>query len=111
MKLRDTMPAKEGVDMAITSKAGILKVLTSFNPWRKTGTVNPQMAKTYRRLAFHEAMKRLAQTDLRRTVILTGTRRVGKTTIQHQMIQQYCLERSLQNRCMASQLSKHTITA
>ena len=32
-------------------------------------------------------MKRLTQTDLRRTVILTGTRRVGKTTIQYQMIQ------------------------
>ena len=31
-------------------------------------------------------MKRLDQTDLRRTVILTGTRRVGKTTIQYQMI-------------------------
>ena len=73
--------------MAITSKAGILKVLTSFNPWWKTGAVNPQMAKTYRRFAFHEAMKRLTQTDLRRTVILTGTRRVGKTTIQYQMIQ------------------------
>lgn len=73
--------------MAITSKTGILKVLTSFNPWWKTGAVNPQMAKTYRRFAFHEAMKRLTQTDLRRTVILTGTRRVGKTTIQYQMIQ------------------------
>ena len=73
--------------MAITSKAGILKVLTSFNPWWKTGAVNPQMAKMYRRFAFHEAMKRLTQTDLRRTVILTGTRRVGKTTIQYQMIQ------------------------
>ena len=32
-------------------------------------------------------MKRLDQTDLRRTVILTGTRRVGKTTIQYQMIE------------------------
>lgn len=73
--------------MAITSKAGILKVLTSFNPWWKTGAVNPQMAKKYRRFAFHEAMKRLRQTDLRRTVILTGTRRVGKTTIQYQIIQ------------------------
>lgn len=73
--------------MAITSKAGILKVLTSFNPWWKTGAVNPQMAKTYRRFAFHEAMKRLTRTDLRRTVILTGTRRVGKTTIQYQIIQ------------------------
>ena len=49
--------------------------------------MNPQRAKTYRRFAFYEAMKRLTQTDLRRTVILTGTRRVGKTTIQYQMIQ------------------------
>lgn len=73
--------------MAITSKEGILKVLSAYNPWWKTGTVNPRMSKTYKRFAFHEAMKRLDQTDLRRTVMLTGTRRVGKTTIQYQMIE------------------------
>ena len=72
--------------MAITSKEGILKVLTAFNPWWKTGAVNPKMTKTYKRFAFHEAMKRLDQNDLRRIVVLTGTRRVGKTTIQYQMI-------------------------
>lgn len=72
--------------MAITSKEGILKVLTAFNPWWKTGAVNPKMTKTYKRFAFHEAMKRLNQIDLRRIVVLTGTRRVGKTTIQYQMI-------------------------
>ena len=73
--------------MAITSREGILKVLSAFNPWWKTGTVNPKMSKTYKRFAFHEAMKRLDQTDIRRTVVLTGTRRVGKTTIQYQMIE------------------------
>lgn len=73
--------------MAITSKEGILKVLTAFNPWWKTGSVNPKMSKTYKRFAFHEAMKRLDQVDIRRTVVLTGTRRVGKTTIQYQMIE------------------------
>ncbi len=72
--------------MAITTKEGILKVLTAFNPWWKTGQVNPKLSKTYKRFAFHEAMKRLDQTDLRRIVVLTGTRRVGKTTIQYQMI-------------------------
>lgn len=72
--------------MPIISKEGILKVLTAYNPWWKTGAVNSKQAKTYRRFAFHEATKRLEQTDLRRTVILTGTRRVGKTTIQYQMI-------------------------
>jgi predicted AAA+ superfamily ATPase len=32
-------------------------------------------------------MKRLQQTDLRRAIVLTGARRVGKTTIQYQMIE------------------------
>ena len=72
--------------MSITSKDGILKVLTAYNPWWKTGVVNPKMTKTYKRFAFYEAMKRLNETNIRRTVVLTGTRRVGKTTIQYQMI-------------------------
>ena len=73
--------------MAIISKEGLLKVLVSYNPWCKTGVVNPKLSKTYKRFAFYEAMKRLNQTDIRRTVVLTGTRRVGKTTIQYQMIE------------------------
>ena len=72
--------------MSITSKDGILKVLTAYNPWWKTGVINPKMTKTYKRFAFHEAMKRLNEPSIRRTVVLTGTRRVGKTTIQYQMI-------------------------
>ncbi len=73
--------------MAITSKDGILKVLNAYNPWWKTGMVNPKMSKTYKRFAYHEAMKRLNEEDIRRIVVLTGTRRVGKTTIQYQMIE------------------------
>ena len=72
--------------MAIISKEGILKVLTGYNPWWTTGIVNPKMIKTYKRFAFYEAMKRLEEKNIRRTVVLTGTRRVGKTTIQYQMI-------------------------
>ena len=73
--------------MAITTKEGILKVLAAYNPWWKTGIVNLKLSKPYKRFAFYEAMKRLNQVDIRRTVILTGTRRVGKTTIQYQMIE------------------------
>ena len=72
--------------MPITTKERILNVLTAYNPWWKTGAVNKNMAKTYKRFAFYEAMKRLMEPTLRRSVILTGTRRVGKTTIQYQMI-------------------------
>ena len=73
--------------MAITTRESILKVLTAFNPWWKTGAVHPDFTKQYRRFAYYEAMKRLQQSDLRRAVVLTGARRVGKTTVQYQMIQ------------------------
>ena len=73
--------------MAITTKEGILKVLTAYNPWWKTGGVNPKMTRTYKRFAFYDAIRRLNDKDIRRLVVLTGTRRVGKTTIQYQMIE------------------------
>ncbi len=73
--------------MAITTKESILKVLTAYNPWWKTGMVNPKLSRSYKRFAFYEAMKRMDQVGIRRTIVLTGTRRVGKTTIQYQMIE------------------------
>lgn len=72
--------------MAITTPEQILKVLRAFNPWWTSGQVPQGFLKAYRRFAYYEAMKRLDQTDIRRTVVLTGTRRGGKTTIEYQMI-------------------------
>lgn len=72
--------------MAIVDRSGILRVLTGYNPWWKTGMVNPAFSKAYRRFAYYEAMKRLEDTSIRRSVVLTGARRVGKTTIQYQMM-------------------------
>jgi len=72
--------------MNLTSQENILKVLTAFNPWWKSGTVRAEFNKTYKRFAFYEATKIFKHEDIRRTVVLTGTRRVGKTTIQYQMI-------------------------
>lgn len=76
----------EVIVMAIATKEQILKVLKAFNPWWATGSVHPDFAKEYRRFAYYEAMRRLEQRDLRRTIVLTGARRVGKTTIEYQMI-------------------------
>ncbi len=74
--------------MPIISKEGLLKVMTSYNPWWKTETIHPKLSKTYRRFAFYEAMKWLMDHNIRRTVVLTGARRVGKTTIQYQIIEE-----------------------
>ena len=72
--------------MAVATKEQILKILKAFNPWWATGSVHPDFVKEYRRFAYYEAVKRLDQQDLRRTIVLTGTRRVGKTTIEYQII-------------------------
>ena len=72
--------------MAITTKEKILKVLTAYNPWWKSGATNPTLTKAYKRFAYYDAMSKLENTEIRRTVVLTGTRRVGKTTIEYQMI-------------------------
>ena len=72
--------------MAITTKENILKVLRSFNPWWSNGTVNPALLRDYKRFAYYEALQRLENQQIRRSVILTGARRVGKTTIEYQLI-------------------------
>ena len=51
--------------MAIISQNSILRVLTAYNPWWKTGTVNAKLSKTYKRFAFYEAMKKLNEKDIR----------------------------------------------
>ncbi len=73
--------------MGIITNENLLKVLTSFNPWWKTGLVNSKLSRTYKRFAYFNAMNRLSHSSLRRSIVLTGTRRVGKTTIQYQMIE------------------------
>ena len=72
--------------MSLTSQENILKVLSAFNPWWKSGVIRSEFSKTYKRFAFYEAAKILFHQTIRRTVVLTGTRRVGKTTIQYQLI-------------------------
>lgn len=72
--------------MAIASEESILKILTAFNSWWSTGVIHPELAKEHKQFAYYEAMERLDQNSIRRHVVLAGARRVGKTTIQYQMI-------------------------
>jgi hypothetical protein len=81
------MSAKDGVFM-ITSSENLLKVLSATNLWWKTGKIPDGFAKPIKRFAYHEGTKILNHPDLRRMVILTGTRRIGKTTIMYQMIEE-----------------------
>ena len=81
--------------MAITSVESVIKLLYSYNPWWRTGIMPQDIVKPIKRFAYKEAMRWLDHSSVRRFVLLSGARRVGKTTIMYQMIQSL-LERGIQ---------------
>ncbi|MGB9905742.1 MAG: ATP-binding protein, partial [Desulfotomaculales bacterium] len=64
----------------------VLKVLLGFNPWWVSGTVPGELNKPVKRVAFAEIKRALLHPRLRRIVFLSGARRVGKTTLMYQII-------------------------
>lgn len=72
--------------MAIVTPENILKLLYAYNPWWRDGKVPAEYSKPAKRFAYYEAMKML-QHDIRRHVILSGARRVGKTTVLFQVVE------------------------
>ena len=71
----------------INSNENLLKVLSGTNPWWRTGKLPSGIAKPVKRFAYFEGMKILQHPDIRRMALLTGARRIGKTTIMYQMIE------------------------
>lgn len=72
--------------MAFYSEENIINLLFSYNPWWNTGLVQKDFDKPMKRIAFHEALKAFSNDEVRRTVLLSGARRTGKTTIMYQTI-------------------------
>jgi len=71
----------------------ILRVLRGYNPWWATGTIGADLAKTMRRLAFYETRTFLRQAGFNRAVMLSGARRVGKTTVLYQLAHEALLQK------------------
>ncbi|WP_127581328.1 ATP-binding protein [Paenibacillus koleovorans] len=65
----------------------ILKVLRGYNQWWISKTISSDLTRPVKRLAYYEAKKTFEHPQIRREVILSGPRRVGKTTIMYQMIE------------------------
>lgn len=78
--------------MSFLEDTQVLQVLRGFNPWWQTGTVSPDFAKSFRRNAYYKTLKWIDEIPTRRTVLLTGARRVGKTTILYQVAQKSLAE-------------------
>ncbi len=72
--------------MAIVSDEQVMKVLRQYNPWWQMSSAIKEEIKPQRRLAYYEALKMLTHKSIRRFVVLSGVRRVGKTTILYQIM-------------------------
>ncbi len=72
--------------MAIVNDKQVMKVLRQYNPWWRVPAAIQEMNKSQKRLAYYEALRMMTHKSIRRFVILSGMRRVGKTTILYQMI-------------------------
>lgn len=72
--------------MAIFSDEKLLNLLMQYNPWWKDGIMPGVYNPPQRRYAFFEVKKILERKELRRFAVISGARRVGKTTIMYQLI-------------------------
>ena len=72
--------------MAIVSDDQVIKVLRQYNPWWRNPSAIKDESKPQKRLAYYEALRIIKHNTLRRFAVLSGARRVGKTTIMYQMI-------------------------
>ncbi len=62
----------------------IREALTTLNGWWQTGRIGEELARPYRRKAFSEASRIFG--SYRQILMLTGLRRVGKSTLIYQLI-------------------------
>lgn len=60
------------------------------NPWWETGAVPSRRTRPFRRAAFDEVYRTFRASDAGRGVVMLGPRRIGKTVLLHQIVQQ-CL--------------------
>lgn len=72
--------------MAIISDEQIIKILWQYNPWWRSAAAVREESKPRKRLAYYEVIKMLEHKSIRRFVVLSGVRRVGKTTVMYQVI-------------------------
>lgn len=72
--------------MAIVTDEQVIKVLRKYNPWWRNPSTIKEESKPQKRLAYYESLRMIKHESIRRFAILSGARRVGKTTIMYQMM-------------------------
>lgn len=73
--------------MPIVSDEQVVKVLRQYDPWWRSPSTIKEESKPQKRLAYYEAVRVMNHHSIRRFAVLSGVRRVGKTTILYQAIE------------------------
>ena len=63
----------------------IKQLLYQYNPWWNNNTIDEELPITHRS-AYKDTLNIIKSTDVRRFVVLSGARRIGKTTVMKQVI-------------------------
>lgn len=71
--------------MQIFDQTALNTLLQQINPWWKTGQPTGNLP-GMKRQAFHDVLECITHPQLRRFAVISGARRVGKTTVMKQMI-------------------------
>ena len=69
----------------IFNETALFGLMQQVNPWWKSNSAGSNLP-GLKRQAFYDALKTLQDTQLRRFAVLSGARRVGKTTVMRQLI-------------------------
>ena len=72
--------------MDLVTEEQIINTLQKYNVWWRNISAVSADSKPQKRLAYYEAKRILGHDSVRRFVVLSGARRVGKTTIMYQLI-------------------------
>lgn len=71
--------------MPIVNQENMLSILMKMNPWWQSGIVPKNLLKKFKRNCYFTCKKVLFN-PIRRTVVMSGARRTGKTTVMYQLI-------------------------
>ena len=76
----------EVMSVALVTNEQVIKALRNYNPWWRNPSAAKEEDRPQHRVAYHETLRIMQHKTIRRFAVLSGARRVGKTTILYQII-------------------------
>lgn len=83
-----------GDNMVLFTEENIIDLLYSYNPWWRTGVVQKEFDKKMKRTTYYEANKIFNNSEIRRTILLSGAR-TGKSYLLFNIFYNYLIDNGI----------------